>query len=242
MLSGITKMLKKVLGYKAKRDVKEIEPIVKEINKQFDSLQGISNDALRNETVSFKKEIHDFLEADEKEISDLTNKIENDTTLSIENKEAIYDQIDKLKENLDDKIEEVLGKILPRAFAVVKETAKRFTENTEIVVSATDFDRDLAARKAHISIEDDKAIWKNSWIAGGGEIEWNMIHYDVQLIGGIALHRGKIAEMQTGEGKTLVSTLPVYLNALAGKGVHLVTVNDYLARRDAEWMLSLIHI
>jgi preprotein translocase subunit SecA len=236
MLSGITNMLKKVLGDKAKRDVKEIEPIVTLIKKEFETLQSISNDALREETTKFKKEIRDYLREDEHEIEKLTKQIESNHALSIEEKEAIYDKIDRLTEDLDVKIEEILNKILPRAFAVMKETARRFTENEEIVVTASDFDKELAIKKGHIRIEGDKAIWKNSWTAAGGEIVWNMIHYDVQLIGGIALHQGKIAEMQTGEGKTLVSTLPVYLNALAGKGVHLVTVNDYLARRDAEWM------
>ena len=236
MLSGITNMLKKVLGDKAKRDVKEIEPIVTIIKKEYETLQGISNDALREETNKFKKEIQDYLREDEHEIEKLTKQIESNHSLSIEEKEAIYERIDRLTDDLDVKIEEILNKILPRAFAVMKETARRFTENEEIVVTASEFDKELSIKKGHIRIEGDKAIWKNSWTAAGGEIVWNMIHYDVQLIGGIALHQGKIAEMQTGEGKTLVSTLPVYLNALAGKGVHLVTVNDYLARRDAEWM------
>lgn len=236
MLSGITNMLKKVLGDKAKRDAKAIEPTLNEILKEFETLQGISNDELRQHTLDFKKEIKDFLEKDSSEIDSINSEIETNDSLSIEQKEAYYEKIDSLQELIDQKTEEILKKILPRAFAVMKETAKRFTENEEIIVTATDFDKDLSAIKAHISIEGDKAIWKNSWIAGGAEIVWNMIHYDVQLIGGVALHEGKIAEMQTGEGKTLVSTLPIYLNALAGKGVHLVTVNDYLAKRDAEWM------
>jgi len=229
-------MLKKVLGDKAKRDAKSAEPIVNQIKKEFDSVHQLSNDDLRYETVKFKEEIRLYLEADEIEIKRLESEIDGNNSLSITEKEALYDKVDSLKEDLDAKIEVILNKILPRAFAVMKETASRFTKNAEIIVTASDFDRDLSARKAHIRIEGDKAIWKNTWLAAGGEIQWNMIHYDVQLIGGIALHQGKIAEMQTGEGKTLVSTLPVYLNALAGKGVHLVTVNDYLARRDAEWM------
>ncbi len=236
MLSGITKMLKKVLGDKAQRDAKSAQPLVEAIKKEYETVINLSNDELRQQTVDFKIEIKKYLEKDEEEIESINKLIETDTNLSLDKKEELYEKIDALKDALDDKIEEVLEKILPRAFAVMKETAKRFTENEEIIVTASQFDKDLSARKAHISIEGDKAIWKNSWLAAGGEVKWNMIHYDVQLIGGIALHQGKIAEMQTGEGKTLVSTLPVYLNALAGKGVHLVTVNDYLARRDAEWM------
>ena len=198
MLSGITNMLKKVLGDKAKRDVKEIEPIVAQIKKEYETLQNLSNDALREETIRFKREIADYLREDELKIEEINKQIDTNHSLSIEEKESLYDEIDRLKEDLDIRIEEILNKVLPRAFAVMKETARRFTENEEIVVTATDFDRELSIRKGHIRIEGDKAIWKNTWTAAGGEIQWNIIHYDVQLIGGIALHQGKISEMQTG--------------------------------------------
>jgi len=236
MLSGITKLLKNVLGDKASRDVKKIQPIVDEINAEWEKVRHLSNDELRQKSVDFKKQISDYLEEGNTKIKELQSTIDDNPDLDILEKENIYDQIDKLKENQNIKIEEVLNIILPEAFAVMKETARRFKENEEIIVTANQHDRDLAAIKEHITIDGDKAIWKNKWLAGGNEITWDMVHYDVQLIGGIVLHQGKIAEMMTGEGKTLVSTLPVYLNALAGKGVHLVTVNDYLAKRDAEWM------
>jgi preprotein translocase subunit SecA len=236
MFSGITKVLKSVLGDKAARDVKAIQPIVDQINKEWESIKSISNDALREKSEDFRRRIETHLSSGNREIEELEKQVHSNPNMDILEKEAIYDQIDQRQEQQNDRIEDILNEILPEAFAVMKETARRFKEHDEVVVTAKDFDRDLAAKKAHIRIEGDKAIWKNSWIAGGNEITWDMVHYDVQLIGGIALHQGKIAEMQTGEGKTLVSTLPVYLNALAGKGVHLVTVNDYLAKRDAEWM------
>ena len=240
MLSGITKILKKVLGDKAARDVKSITPIVDTINAKWEEVNKLSNDELRQKSEDFKKQIADYLAEGNSEINELQASIDNNPDLGIIDKENIYEQIDEKKEDQTTKIEEVLELILPEAFAVMKETAKRFKENEEIEVTAAQHDRDLAAIKEHIIINGDKAIWKNKWLAGGNEITWDMVHYDVQLIGGIVLHQGKIAEMQTGEGKTLVSTLPVYLNALAGRGVHLVTVNDYLAKRDAEWMGPLL--
>lgn len=236
MFSGITKVLKSVLGDKATRDVKLIQPIVEKINQQWELIKNLSNDELREKSVDFKLRIQNHIADSNQDVEKLERQIHDNPDLDILEKEKIYEKIDKSKEEQNDQIEDILMQILPEAFAVMKETARRFKENEEITVTATPHDRDLAAKKAHITISGDKAIWKNSWLAGGNEITWDMVHYDVQLIGGIALHQGKIAEMQTGEGKTLVSTLPVYLNALAGKGVHLVTVNDYLAKRDAEWM------
>ena len=236
MLSGITNLIKKIVGDKATRDIKLIQPIVDQINVEWEKLKSLSNDELRQRTAGFKKRISDHLKDIDAQIASLHREIEENPDMDVYEKEQMYDRIDKLEEEQNKKIEEILDEILPEAFAVTKETARRFKENEELVVTATGFDRDLAARKSHITIEGDKAIWKNTWTAGGNETTWDMLHYDVQLIGGIVLHQGKIAEMQTGEGKTLASTLPVYLNALAGKGVHLVTVNDYLAKRDAEWM------
>jgi preprotein translocase subunit SecA len=227
MLSGITKMLKNVLGDKASRDVKKLQPIVEQINAQWEKVRNLSNDELRQKSIDFKKQIVDYLEEGNANINELQKSIDDNPNLDILEKEQIYEQIDNLKENQNVKIEEVLNDILPEAFAVMKDTARRFKENEEIIVTATQHDKDIAALKDHVTIEGDKAIWKNKWLAGGTEITWDMMHYDVQLIGGIVLHQGKIAEMMTGEGKTMVSTLPVYLNALTGKGVHLVTVNDY---------------
>jgi preprotein translocase subunit SecA len=220
---------------KSEKDVKKIWPRVADINKHFDSYQSISNDALRNKTNEFRQRIQDHLKDINAEIADATKRADELPFNDLMGKDAIYQQVDKLKKDRDKKIEEALDEILPEAFAVVKETAKRFKENKEIISTATQLDRDFSVVKNYIRIEGDKSIFKNSWIAGGTEITWNMVHYDVQLIGGIVLHQGKIAEMATGEGKTLVSTLPAYLNALAGEGVNIVTVNDYLARRDSEW-------
>lgn len=227
------KVLKKVFGNKHEKDVKALMPIVAEINIEYNKLSSLSNDELRNKTTEFKSIIKEYIKDTEKEISELTEKAEE--TKDVDAKEEIYNEIDTLIEKKDEKIEEVLKQLLPQAFAVVKETAKRFTENETIEVNATELDKDLAVNGDFVEINEEKATYKNSWTAAGVEVEWNMIHYDVQLVGGIVLHEGKIAEMMTGEGKTLVSTLPAYLNALPGLGVHIVTVNDYLARRDSEW-------
>jgi preprotein translocase subunit SecA len=183
----------------------------------------------------FRQRIKDHLTAIDNEISSANKRAEDLQFNDLLGKDAIYQEVDKLKKDRDKKIEESLKEILPEAFAVVKETAKRFKENTEIVSTATQMDRDLSVKKDYVTIDGDRCIFKNSWSAAGGQVTWNMVHYDVQLIGGVVLHEGKISEMATGEGKTLVSTLPAYLNALAGEGVHIVTVNDYLARRDQEW-------
>jgi preprotein translocase subunit SecA len=232
MLGFISKMFG---GSKSEKDIKTIEPIVVKINEHFNSYQSISNDELRGKTVIFKQRIADHLKPINEEIAALSTQAEELPVADINGKDTLYQQIDKLKKDRDGKIEEVLNEILPEAFAVVKETARRFKENTEMIATATPLDRDLSVKKDYVRIEGDKSIFNNSWPAGGSTITWNMVHYDVQLIGGTVLHHGKISEMATGEGKTLVSTLPAYLNALSGEGVHIVTVNDYLARRDSEW-------
>ncbi len=201
---------------------------------EFEKLRDISNDELRDKTLELKKVILKYIEEDEKEIRSLKEKAE--TEEDVYNKEEIYAQIDKIEKHIDDKLEEILGESVPVGFAIMKETARRFKENSTLEVTARQYDRDLAATRESITVKGDKAYWKNIWIAGGNEIVWDMVHYDVQLTGGVALHKGKIAEMATGEGKTVVATLPVFLNALAGRGVHIVTVNDYLSKRDSEWM------
>src|SRR5438477_1709444 len=222
-------------GSKSEKDVKKIMPYVTDINNHFASCQLLTNDQLRNKTNEFKERIQEHLKEINTEIAEKTKQADELPFNDLLGKDAIYQEVDKLKKDRDKKIEEVLEQLLPEAFAVVKETARRFKENKESVSTATQMDRDLSVSRDYVRIDGEKAIYKNSWIAGGTEITWNMVHYDVQLIGGVVLHQGKISEMATGEGKTLVSTLPAYLNALAGEGVHIVTVNDYLARRDQEW-------
>lgn len=226
--------LSKIFGSKSDRDIKHIRPLVDKIKEEFAKLESLSNDELRGKTSNFKQVIAEYLADIDQEINSLKAEAEQ-VEVEMAEKNAIYDKVDKLIKDRDKKLEEVLMQILPEAFAVVKETARRFTENTSLEVTASDFDRALAAEKSNVEIKGDKAFWQNSWIAAGTTVTWNMVHYDVQLIGGIVLHEGKIAEMATGEGKTLVGTLPAYLNALSGQGVHIVTVNDYLARRDSEW-------
>src|SRR5579863_2807896 len=232
-MSGIFSMF--FGGNKSVKDIKRIQPLVEEINQHFSAYQSLTNDELRAKTVEFKTRIKDHLNEIDTQITELNAKAEALPFSDIGGKDVIYQEVDALKKKRDEQIEEVLKTILPEAFAVVKETARRFKDNAEIVATATELDRNLSVKKEHIRIEGDQAIYKNSWMAAGSPITWNMVHYDVQLIGGTVLHQGKIAEMATGEGKTLVSTLPAYLNALAGEGVHIVTVNDYLARRDSEW-------
>jgi len=229
----VNKILKKILGTKSERDIKEVTPLIEKIKEEHKRIMPFSNDELRNETDKLQKIVRDHIRHEEDQIAELKEKAEDADILESEN---IYSQVDKLEEVIDEKIEAVLNEILPTAFAVVKETARRFKENERVVVTAREFDKNLASTRESVLIKDDQAIWKNSWIAGGNMITWDMVHYDVQLIGGIVLHQGKIAEMATGEGKTVVATLPVFLNALAGRGVHIVTVNDYLSKRDAEWM------
>ena len=231
----VTGLLKMFFGTKSDKDRKEIEPYVNKIKEIYPQLEQLSNDELRAHSAALQAAVAAYIADDEAQIADLKAKLENMET-SLDEKEEISRKIDHLTEEIDRKIEEKLDEILPEAFAIMKDTARRFTQNSEVVVTATDFDRDLAAEKDFVRIEGDKAIYSNSWTAGGNKITWDMIHYDCQLFGGVVLHKGKIAEMATGEGKTLVATLPVFLNALAKKGVHMVTVNDYLARRDSEWM------
>ncbi|WP_299184511.1 preprotein translocase subunit SecA [uncultured Aquimarina sp.] len=230
-------VLKVFVGDKSKKDIKEIQPKVELIKKAAQGVASLSDNELRAKTVEFKNTINEARADINAKIDSL--KEEADATEDIDRKEDIYGEIDKLKKDAYEATEKTLNEILPEAFAVVKETAKRFAENDTITVEATAYDRELSGTRDHINLDGDQAIWSTSWDAAGKEVKWDMIHYDVQLIGGIALHEGKVAEMQTGEGKTLVATLPVYLNALSGNGVHLVTVNDYLARRDSEWMAPI---
>lgn len=232
---GLSNFLTKFFGTKSDRDLRELMPIVNKIREVYPRYTTLTNDQLREETARLRQTVRDYIADDEAKVEQLKVQMESDE-IDYEEKEKLYKEVERLTKQIDDKIEEVLNQILPDAFSIVKETARRFKENETIEVTATQFDRDLAARKDFVTIQGDKAIYKNQWMAGGNEIVWDMVHYDVQLIGGVVLHQGKIAEMATGEGKTLVATLPVFLNALAGKGVHVVTVNDYLARRDSEWM------
>jgi preprotein translocase subunit SecA len=221
---------------KSQRDVKAVLPQLAKIKEAYEVIKNLSNDELRLKTAEFRKTIHEYLSIEENRIAELKLRLDTEYDMDVNEKENLYKELDELEKTSYEKTQEILNQILPEAFAVVKETARRFKENELIEVTANDFDRNLAATRAHVEVKNDKAYYQNSWSAGGNKITWDMVHYDVQLIGGMVLHSGKIAEMATGEGKTLVATLPVYLNALPGKGVHIVTVNDYLARRDSEWM------
>ncbi len=228
-------LIKLIFGSKADKDRKQIEPYIEKIKAIYPTIESLSNDELRAHSEALKKQIADYIADDEQKIVDLKARLEKpETTLS--EKEKISKEIDDTTKRIDDRIEEKLDEILPEAFAIMKDTARRFAQNDTVVVTANDFDRDLAATKDFVTIDGDKAIYATHWLAGGNDVKWDMVHYDVQLFGGIVLHKGKIAEMATGEGKTLVATLPVFLNALAKKGVHMVTVNNYLAKRDSEWM------
>ena len=233
-MSIVNSLLKVFLGDKSGKDLKKLNPLVDDINVQFDKLYSLSNDQLRNKTIEFKKVISDQTSDINKSIGDLNKKISNESSNT--EKEILFKEVEVLDNELIAKKAEILDDLLPKAFAVVKETARRFFENEELEVTTSDFDKEISSKKSYINIKSDKSIWKNNWDAAGKNVVWDMIHYDVQLIGGIVLHQGRIGEMQTGEGKTLVSTLPIYLNALTGDGVHLVTVNDYLAKRDSAWM------
>jgi preprotein translocase subunit SecA len=237
-MAGFFDILGKLFGDKSERDIRAIMPIVNLTKEEYAKLEKLSNDQLRSITSELKLYIQEYIKEEVQKIDQLKNKAENEIS-DIAEKQVVFEEIDKIEIKLSEKIENALNDILPKAFAVIKETAKRFYEKEYIEVTATDFDRDLAATRDSIEIVGDKARYYNKWMAGGNEIVWDMVHYDVQLIGGIVLHQGKIAEMATGEGKTLVATLPVFLNALAGRGVHIVTVNDYLAKRDSEWMGTL---
>lgn len=237
---GLAEIFKKLFGTKADRDMKAIRPILDKVLAAYAEIDALSDDQLRAKTLELKAFVADKIAADEKRIAEIKLELEGD--IDIDQKEKLATESDKLTKKIDEDIEAALNEILPQAFAIVKSTARRFAQNSEIVVEATEFDRNLSAKSDFVEIRQgenggpDKAVWHNSWMAGGNKITWDMVHYDVQLIGGIVLHQGKIAEMATGEGKTLVATLPVFLNALAGKGVHVVTVNDYLSKRDSEWM------
>jgi preprotein translocase subunit SecA len=231
----LSSLLKKIIGDKSVKDRKEYQPYIDKARSFQEQFKTISDDELRAKTIYFQNLVKENTLPLEQEVTELKLKAE-EKNLSINEKESLYDKIDSMTKVIDEKIEETLTTILPEAFAVVVETARRWAENGQLTVKAQDFDRDLAAKKDGISIDGETAIWHNTWTAAGAQITWNMVHYDVQLMGGSVLHTGKISEMQTGEGKTLVATLPVYLNALSGKGVHVVTVNDYLAKRDSEWM------
>lgn len=229
-------ILSSLLGKKSDRDIKSLSPVVASVNEFISQYQLFTNDQLREVTISLKDRIKTAYKSQQDEINSLRDRLENDETITVEDREKIFDKIEKLEKEIDAIIVETLEKILPEAFAVVKETAKRFKENSKIEVTVQEYDKVIAVKKDYVTINGNKAIWNNSWSAGGNIITWDMVHYDVQLIGGTILHRGSIAEMATGEGKTLVATLPVFLNALPGRGVHVVTVNDYLAKRDSEWM------
>jgi len=230
---GINDFLSKLFGNKAQRDLKEIMPIVDKITAIYPSIAQLTNDELRARTEAIKQRLRDVVQNERDQIAALRAKIEE---TEINEREKIYTEIDKLEKHITEKLEHTLDESLPEAFAIVKDTARRLKENETIVVTANDFDRDLAAKHDFVEIEGNQAVYHNEWVAGGNLLKWEMVHYDVQLIGGVVLHKGKISEMATGEGKTLVATLPVFLNALTGNGVHIVTVNDYLAKRDSEWM------
>ena len=230
---NINKILQSLFGNKSTRDMKLIQPLVEKVKATYEEIKPLSNDELRERTRQIQAQVQDAAKEQKEKIAELKAKIEE---TPIDERESLFSQIDKLEKEVLDIYEDALNEVMPVAFSIMKDTARRFTENEEIEVTATEFDRELAATKDFVRIEGDKAIYSNHWMAGGNDTKWDMIHYDVQIFGGIALHQGKIAEMATGEGKTLVATLPVFLNALTGNGVHVVTVNDYLAKRDSEWM------
>ena len=230
---SLNKFLSSLFGNKAQRDMKEIKPVVEQVLAIEPEIKRLSNDELRAKTDEIKAQLQDLVKEDRAHIDELNARIKE---TEIDQRQPIFDEIDKTEKDILDKFEEGLNEVLPTVFAIVKETARRFAENEHVEVTATDFDRELAMTHDFVDLEGDKAIWHNHWVAGGNDTVWNMIHYDVQLFGGVVLHQGKIAEMATGEGKTLVATLPVFLNALTRNGVHVVTVNDYLAKRDSEWM------
>lgn len=233
------KFIAKVFGTKSEKDIKKLMPIVEKINAEHATLSSITDDDLRNKTKEVQNTIDDYLKSIDEKIGALHQKVEDNPDMDIHDKEEVFNEIDKLEEERNTQLEKVLMDVLPLAFAIVKETARRFKDNQKLEVTATMQDKTFAAEKPHVEIQGEKAVWHNSWMAAGTEVTWDMLHYDVQLIGGIVLHEGKIAEMATGEGKTLVATLPAFLNALAKRGVHVVTVNDYLAKRDSEWMAPI---
>ncbi|MBR6432106.1 MAG: preprotein translocase subunit SecA, partial [Muribaculaceae bacterium] len=231
---GFRDFLKSLIGTKSDRDLKKLMPVVESIKAIYPEIEQLDNDALRQRTTDIRQQLRDAVQGKRDEITRIKEEIE---TLDYDKREPLWEKVDKIEKEILEVLEDKLNEVLPAVFSIVKETARRFAQNETVVVTATQMDRDLAAEgKDFVEIDGDKAIYHNHWVAGGNETVWNMIHYDVQLIGGTVLHQGKIAEMATGEGKTLVATLPVFLNALTGNGVHVVTVNDYLAKRDSEWM------
>ncbi len=231
---SLQSILGKLFGNKSQRDLKEIKPIVDKINALGPTLTDLTNDQLRDKINQVRADITNAIKADEDSAAEIRSRVED---LPFDQRQPLWDEIDKHEKNILDILEDQLNEHLPIVFATMRETARRFANNEVVEVTATDLDRELAAQgKEFVTIEGDKALWKNRWLAGGNEIVWDMVHYDVQLIGGVVLHQGKIAEMATGEGKTLVATLPVFLRSLSRKGVHVVTVNDYLSKRDSEWM------
>ena len=232
-MSFFKDLLAGIFGNKSQNDLKQIYPIVDQIKSTYETIDQLSHDELRAHTARMRQDLRDHVAEEQSQIVELKAKVDS---AELSEREALWEQIDVLEEKVKDKLEDKLNEILPEAFAVMKSTARRFAENSEIIVTATQYDRDLSVEHDFVTIDGDKAIYKNEWEAGGNLTKWDMVHYDVQLIGGIVLHQGKIAEMATGEGKTLVATLPVFLNALTGNGVHVVTVNDYLSKRDEEWM------
>ena len=234
-MASLVQFIGKIFGSKSDRDLKQLTPYVDAVKEEYKRIDTLTADDLRAETDKLRHTIIEYIAEDERKKAALREQLE-DVEIEVDKKEDLAAEVDKLSRKIDEKLEEVLEQVLPKAFAIMKSTARRFNDNKTIEVAATQFDREISAHKDHVEIRGDKAIWHNEWMAGGNMITWDMVHYDVQLIGGVVLHQGKIAEMATGEGKTLVATLPVFLNALAGKGVHVVTVNDYLSRRDSEWM------
>jgi preprotein translocase subunit SecA len=232
---AITNFLRRFFGSKSQRDIKEILPLLNKIRETYTVIEKLSNDQLRAKTSELSDLVRNAVKEKEERILELKQQVESGN-LEIENVEEIYRDIDKIEKEIIETIEEELLEVLPAAFSIIKETARRFKENEFIEVTATETDKNLASQRNSVEIHGDKARFLNTWTAGGNPITWDMVHYDEQLIGGVVLHQGKISEMATGEGKTLVATLPVFLNALAGRGVHIVTVNDYLSKRDSEWM------
>ncbi len=235
MLDFINKSLSKLFGNKSETDLRELVPLVQKIKEAEKAISALSNDELRAKTDEFRQRIQQQVQSIRDEINSINSSIDADPEMDLNQKEDLYRKIDELSKDENKEIETLLSEMLPEAFSVVRETARRFTNETQITVTASNHDRDLSVRKNYVKIQGEKAVWSNTWDAAGIPVTWNMVHYDVQLIGGAVLHQGKIAEMATGEGKTLVATLPIYMNALAWKGVHIVTVNDYLAKRDSEW-------
>lgn len=231
--------LKKFFGTKSEKDIKSIQPQVDQILEIYPTLAALTNDQLRAKVDALKQKIQDAIKPQQTQIDEIKARVEREFDMDLESKEALYKEVDKIEKDITKTIEEVLNDILPEAYAILKDTARRFSENEELVVTARDFDTQISKTHKNVEIRGSQAAWKNKWIAAGNEVVWNMVHYDVQLIGGTVLHQGKISEMATGEGKTLVSTLPVFLNALSGRGVHVVTVNNYLAKRDSEWNAPL---